>query len=216
MGQKIHPQLFRLGTTAKWQSRWFNSKSYGKWLVEDQLIRKLVFEKFKKAAIADIEIERFAKSTQVTVHTARPGVLIGRGGSGAETFKKEVARLTKGAVEINIQEVRSPETNAAIIANNIAEQIERRIPFRRVIRQTLDSAKQARAQGIRIVIAGRLNGAEIARTETFSFGKVPLHTIKQPIQYAFRTAYTTYGTIGVKVWILRSIKEEAELTEANQ
>ncbi|AKM84777.1 TPA: 30S ribosomal protein S3 [Patescibacteria group bacterium] len=202
MGQKIHPQLFRLGTSAKWQSRWFDTRKYAKWLVEDYQIRKLAFAKFKKAAIADVEIERFANATTVTIHSSRPGVIIGRGGAGVETFKKEVVKLTKTTVEVNIQEVRNPESNAAIVATNIAEQIERRIPFRRVIKQAVDAAKQARVQGVRIVVAGRLNGAEIARTEMLSFGKVPLHTIKQPIEYAFRVAYTTYGTIGIKVWIL--------------
>ncbi|OGB73408.1 30S ribosomal protein S3 [candidate division Kazan bacterium RIFCSPHIGHO2_01_FULL_44_14] len=208
MGQKIHPQLFRLGISSKWQSRWFDTRRYGKWLVEDYRIRALAFDKFKKAAIAEVVIERFANATQVDIYTARPGVIIGRGGSGVEAFKKEVAQLTKGTVEINIHEVRNPETNAAIIANNIAEQIERRMPFRRIVRQAVDAAKQARVQGIRIVVSGRLNGAEIARTEMASFGKVPLHTIKQPIHYAFRTAFTTYGTIGIKVWVLTSEKEE--------
>ncbi len=211
MGQKINPQLFRLGTTAKWQSRWFNTKHYGQWLIEDHRIRALATERFKKAAIAEVEIERFANATHLIIWTARPGVIIGRGGAGVEAFKKEVAKLTNTTVNVDIHEVRDPESNAAIIATNIAEQIERRIPFRRIIRQSVDAAKQARVQGIRIVISGRLNGAEIARTEMFSFGKVPLHTIKQPIDYALRTAYTTYGTIGIKVWVLRSEAAEAAL-----
>ncbi|MFH0905651.1 MAG: 30S ribosomal protein S3 [bacterium] len=205
MGQKVHPYLFRLGQSAKWRSRWFDIKHYGKFAVEDYKIRKLVDKQFKKAAVAFVDIERFGSSVTIAIHTARPGVIIGRGGAGVESFKKEVAKLVgAGAITINIQEVRNPEDSAPIIANNIAEQIERRIPFRRVVKQSIETAKQARAKGIKVIVSGRLNGAEIARTEAFSFGTVPLHTIKQPIDYALRVAYTTYGTIGIKVWVSRS------------
>lgn len=210
MGQKIHPQLFRLGETAGWQSRWFDLKQYAKFLKQDYLIRKLVMNQFKKAAIAQVDIERFGTEVNVTVHTARPGVIIGRGGAGIEALKKRIAKATSSMVNISIQEVHDPETNAAVVASNIAEQIERRIPFRRVIKQAMEAAKQAKAEGIRISVAGRLNGAEIARRETLSFGKVPLHTIKQKIDYAYRTAYTTYGTIGVKVWIIKPADKTEE------
>lgn len=203
MGQKIHPKLFRLGQTATWQSRWFDLKQYTKFLKDDHMIRRLIMDKFKKAAIAEVEIERFGTETNVTVHTARPGVIIGRGGAGIETLKKKISQSASGTININIQEVRNPETNAAVVASNIAEQIERRIPFRRIIKQALEAAKQAKVEGVRISVAGRLNGAEIARRETLSFGKVPLHTIKQKIDYAQRVAYTTYGTIGIKVWIMK-------------
>ncbi len=203
MGQKIHPKLFRLGQTATWQSRWFDLKQYTKFLKDDHMIRRLIMDKFKKAAIAEVDIERFGTEINVTVHTARPGVIIGRGGAGIETLKKKISQSASGTININILEVRNPETNAAVVASNIAEQIERRIPFRRIIKQALEAAKQAKAEGVRISVAGRLNGAEIARRETLTFGKVPLHTIKQKIDYARRTAYTTYGTIGIKVWIVK-------------
>jgi len=203
MGQKIHPKLFRLGQTATWQSRWFDLKRYAKFLKDDHMIRRLIMDKFKKSAIAEVDIERFGTEINVTVHTARPGVIIGRGGAGIETLKKKISQSTSGTININIQEVRNPETNAAVVASNIAEQIERRIPFRRIIKQALEAAKQAKVEGVRISVAGRLNGAEIARRETLSFGKVPLHTIKQKIDYAERIAYTTYGTIGIKVWIVK-------------
>lgn len=168
------------------------------------MIRKVVMEQFKKAAIAQVDIERFGTEINATILTARPGVIIGRGGAGIEALKKKIAKATSSIVNINIQEVRSPETNAAVVASSIAEQIERRIPFRRIIKQALEAAKQAKVDGARISVSGRLNGAEIARRETLSYGKVPLHTIKQNIDYAYRTAYTTYGTIGVKVWIVKS------------
>lgn len=210
MGQKVHPHLFRLGTTTQWKSRWFDRKNYSKFLLEDMAIRKLSKDQFKRG-VADVEIERFGNNLVINLFTSRPGMVIGRGGSGVEEFKKKVKKTTKIAnPTVNIVEIKKPDVHAAVIANNIAEQLERRIPFRRVIRQTLEAAKQARVQGIRISIAGRLNGAEIARRETFSHGKVPLHTIKYAIDYADTTAFTTYGTIGIKVWTLPATEEKAE------
>jgi len=208
MGQKIHPHLFRLGTSSQWHSRWFDIKNYPKLLLEDYKIRQLVNDKFRKS-VTDLDIERVGADLTLNIITSRPGVIIGRGGAGVEEIKKMIKQLTQTAnVNVNIQEVSNPETSAAVIANNIIEQIEKRIPFRRAIKQSLESARQAKAEGVRIVISGRLNGAEIARREVFSFGKVPLHTIKRFIDYAFRTAYTTYGTIGVKVWVLAETAEE--------
>lgn len=202
MGQKIHPHLFRLGITSTWRSRWLDSKNYPRLLLEDYRIRMATNNKFKKA-VTDLEIERVGNEINLIIWTSRPGMIIGRGGAGVEDLKKILKPLAStSTINITIQEVPNPESSAAVIATNIVEQIEKRIPFRRAIRQSIESAKQARVQGIRIVIAGRLNGAEIARREVFGFGKVPLHTIKYFIDYAFRTAYTTYGTIGVKVWIL--------------
>jgi small subunit ribosomal protein S3 len=210
MGQKIHPHLFRLGINAKWHSRWFDAKNYPKMLLEDYKIRQLINEKFKRS-ISDLDIERVGAELTVNILTSRPGVIIGRGGAGVEDIKKQIKQLTKtNTVNVNIQEVRNPETSASVIANNIVEQIEKRIPFRRAVKQAIESAKQARAEGVRIVIAGRLNGAEIARREVFAYGKVPLHTIKRFIDYSFRTAYTTYGTIGVKVWVLADQPETDE------
>lgn len=202
MGQKINPHLFRLGVTSAWKARWLDTKNYSKLLLEDYHIRRIANAKLKKAA-SDLEIERVGNDINLIVWTARPGVIIGRGGAGIEELKQAIKpALHGGNLNINIQEIRNPDISAAVIANNIVEQIEKRIPFRRAIKQAVEGAKQSKAQGIRIVIAGRLNGAEIARREVFSFGKVPLHTIKHFIDYAFKTAYTTYGTIGVKVWVL--------------
>lgn len=214
MGQKIHPQLFRLGTTTTWKAKWFaNAHNYSKFLLEDFKIRKIVTDKVKRGA-SDIEIERFGNELTVNLFTSRPGMIIGRGGSGVEDLKKLLKKNVSAAnLTINIREVKRPDTNAAVIANNIIEQIERRIPFRRAMKQAMEAAKQAHVQGIRISIAGRLNGAEIARRETLSFGSVPLHTVKAKIDYASKTAYTTYGTIGVKVWVQDAeefTKEEVE------
>jgi len=202
MGQKVHPHLFRLGTTTQWKSRWFDRKNYSKNLLEDLQIRKLVAVQFKRG-VAETDIERFGNNLVINLHTSRPGMVIGRGGSGVEEFKKKLKKvISTDNPTVNIIEIKNPDANAAVITNNIVEQIERRIPFRRAVKQTMESAKQARVQGIRISLAGRLNGAEIARRETFSYGKVPLHTIKYAIDYAESTAHTTYGTIGVKVWTL--------------
>lgn len=202
MGQKIHPHLFRLGVTSHWRTRWFDAKNYPKLLLQDYQVRKLINDKLKRA-VADLEIERVGADLTVIIMTSRPGVIIGRGGAGIEDLKKAIKKLTKiNNVNINIQEIHNPDTSASVIAGNIVEQIEKRIPFRRAVKQAIEAAKQARAEGIRIVIAGRLNGAEIARREVFAYGKVPLHTVKRFIDYSFRTAYTTYGTIGVKVWVM--------------
>jgi len=202
MGQKIHPQLLRLGITTQWKSKWFEAKNYAKYLLEDYRIRETVNAQFKRA-VADIEIERFGNQLAINLYTSRPGVIIGRGGSGVEELKKKLKPVISAIhLDVNIREIKRPDTNAAVIANSIVEQIERRIPFRRAMKQAMEAAKQARVEGIRISIAGRLNGAEIARRETLSFGKVPLHTIKAPIDFAGKTAHTTYGTIGVKVWTL--------------
>lgn len=203
MGQKIHPKLFRLGQTTTWSSRWFDTKNYHVFLLQDYRIREAINTRFPKSGIAEIEIERFGSEIKVTINSSRPGVIIGRGGAGIEAVKKDIKKsIAKEKLEIEIKEIRNPESNAAVVAGGIAEQIERRLPFRRAAKQAVEAAKQANVQGIRISIAGRLNGADIARREMFNYGKVPLHTIKQPIDYALRTAATTYGTIGVKVWIL--------------
>lgn len=208
MGQKINPKLFRLGVSTTWQSRWFDNRNYPKFLLEDYKIRKVILTKFKKA-VTEVSIDRFGKDVNVTIHTSRPGVLIGRGGSGVEELKKTIKVISSlPNVSINIHEIRNPEIVAGVVANSIVEQIEKRIPFRRAIKQALEAAKQAKAEGVRIVVSGRLNGAEIARTESLSYGKVPLHTIKHFIDYSSKTAFTTYGTIGVKVWITRERDDE--------
>ncbi len=210
MGQKIHPRLLRLGTSTTWRARWFDTKNYAVYLLEDVNIRRVTNEKFKKA-ISDIEIERTGTELTINLYTSKPGVIIGRGGAGIEDLKKILKPVISSVkLNVNIHEIKRPDTNAAVIANSIAEQIERRIPFRRAMKQAMEAAKQARVQGIKIVVAGRLNGAEIARTESLSYGKVPLHTIKYPIDYAARTAMTTYGTIGIKVWTLDEVQPNDE------
>ncbi len=207
MGQKINPKLFRLGNTTTWSSRWFDDKHYAKFLLADYHIRAITLKKFKRA-VADIDIERTGTNLIVNVSTARPGVIIGRGGAGVEELKNDIKKIAGGNVTVNIVEIKNPEGSAAVIANSIVEQIEKRIPFRRALKQSLESAKQARVEGAKVTVAGRLNGAEIARTESLSYGKIPLHTIKHHIDYAARTALTTYGTIGVKVWISPRVEEE--------
>jgi small subunit ribosomal protein S3 len=216
MGQKIHPHLMRLGVTSNWKARWMDTKNYAKLLLSDYNIRKVTYIKLKRAA-SDLEIERVGNDVNLIIWTSRPGVIIGRGGAGIEELKKALKPyVLVGNLNINIQEIRNPDISAAVIANNIVEQIEKRIPFRRAIKQAIEAAKQSKAQGVRIVIAGRLNGAEIARREVFSFGKVPLHTIKYFIDYAFKTAFTTYGTIGVKVWVLPPEIKEGEVDNHSQ
>jgi len=216
MGQKIHPHLMRLGVTSNWKARWMDPKNYAKLLLSDYHIRRIAYAKLKRAA-SDLEIERVGNDVNLIVWTSRPGVIIGRGGAGVEELKKALKPyVLVGNLNINIQEIRNPDISAAVIANNIVEQIEKRIPFRRAIKQAIESAKQSRAQGVRIVIAGRLNGAEIARREVFSFGKVPLHTIKYFIDYSFKTAFTTYGTIGVKVWVLPPEVKEGEIEDHSE
>ena len=211
MGQKINPHLFRLGVTSGWSSRWFDTRNFAKWLLEDYRIRELINRRFKRAATT-IDIERFGSELKVTIMTSKPGVIIGKGGGGVEELKVDLKALSSvPTVTVDVKEIKSPDASAAVIANNIAEQIERRIPFRRAIKQAIEAGKQARVEGMRIVIAGRLNGAEIARREVLSFGKVPLHTIKSRIDYAFRTAFTTYGTIGVKVWVKPNAADEVEV-----
>jgi len=203
MGQKVNPISARLGYTARWRSRWLDTKNYAHHLLADRQIRQIITQELKKAAVARIEIERFSKDTIVNVYSARPGVVIGRGGAGIEKLRAKIKQAIGADIKLNIVEVKNPEANAAVVAGQIVEQIERRIPFRRAIRGTLDAAKRAHVDGIKIIIAGRLNGAEIARRELFISGKIPLHTFRHYIDYAAHTAHTTYGTIGVKVWIFK-------------
>ena len=203
MGQKINPISNRLGYTARWRSRWFDIKQYPTYLLEDHKIRTTISKDLRKASIARIDIERLGQDTIINIVTARPGMIIGHGGAGIEGLRKKIKKLIGHEVKINIIEVRDPETNAAIIANQIVEQIERRLPFRRAAKGAMGAAERARVDGIKIVISGRLNGAEIARTETFVYGKVPLHTFREFIDYALREANTTYGVIGVKVWTFK-------------
>jgi len=206
MGKKINPFLHRLSTIRDWKSRWFNSSNYQEYLREDVELREFLEEKLKKAAVEDIIIERSSNSMVVNIHSARPGIVIGRGGTGAEELKAEITKKVNGKVEIkvNIVEIRNSELSSKLVAQSVAEQIEKRVPFRRVLKQTMERTMQNKqAQGVKITVAGRLNGAEMARTEWLSEGKIPLQTIRADIDFAKYTARTTYGAIGIKVWIYK-------------
>jgi small subunit ribosomal protein S3 len=203
MGQKAHPTSLRLGYNIDWQSRWLDMKHYAKYLLEDDKIRNFLMEKFRQAGVSKIDIERIRGEIEINLHTARPGVVIGRGGAGIETLRKQIAKYTSSEVQINIHEVKSPETDAAIIASQIVTQIEKRIPFRRAIKSAIDNAMKSKVKGIKIAVAGRLNGAEIARNEKLGKGTIPLHTLRKKIDFSLRVARTTYGSIGVKVWVYK-------------
>ncbi len=201
MGQKVHPHGLRLGIIRTWESRWYAEKDYAGLLHEDMRIRKFLKRKLYHAGIARIEIERAANKLKITIWTARPGIVIGKKGAEIENLKRELASYTSKEVFINIQEVRKAEVNAQLVAENVATQLERRIAFRRAMKKAVTSAMKLGAKGIKIHSAGRLGGSEMARSEWYREGRVPLHTLRADIDYGFAEANTTYGKIGVKVWI---------------
>ena len=204
MGQKINPIGFRLGINRTWDSRWFANKGeYSKLLHEDLKIRRELMKLLKQAAVSKIVIERPHRKCRVTVHSARPGIVIGKKGADIDKLKKAVSRMTDAEVVINIVEIRKPEIDARLVAENIAQQLERRVAFRRAMKRAVQSAMRLGAQGIRINCSGRLGGAEIARVEWYREGRVPLHTLRADIDYGTATAKTTYGTCGVKVWVFK-------------
>ena len=203
MGQKVHPVGLRLGIIRDWDGRWFAEKDYATFLHEDIKIRRLIKEKLYNAGIARVEIERAANRIKVTIHTARPGMVIGRVGTEVEKLRKELEELTSKQIALNIAEVKTPELNAQLVAENIAAQLEKRVSFRRAMKQAINRTMRFGALGMKVACSGRLMGAEIARTEGYSEGKVPLHTLRADIDYGFSEANTTYGKIGVKVWINR-------------
>jgi len=203
MGQKVHPIGFRLGIIKTWDSRWFSQKNYATLLHEDIKIRKIVKERLMHAGVSKVEIERAGQKAKINIHTARPGIIIGKKGAEVDKLKKDLESMTGKQMYINIQEIRRPELDAQLVAENIALQLERRIAFRRAMKKAVTSALRLGAQGIKITCAGRLAGAEIARTEWYREGRVPLHTLRADIQYGFFEAKTTMGQIGVKVWIYR-------------
>jgi small subunit ribosomal protein S3 len=203
MGQKVHPIGFRLGVIKTWDSRWFSEKNYAALLHEDLKIRKIVKERLMHAGVSKIEIERAGQKAKINIHTARPGIIIGKKGAEVDKLKKDLETMTGKQMYINIQEIRRPELDAQLVAENIALQLERRIAFRRAMKKSVTSALRLGAQGIKIMCAGRLAGGEIARTEWYREGRVPLHTLRADIQYGFFEAKTTMGQIGVKVWIYR-------------
>jgi small subunit ribosomal protein S3 len=203
MGQKVHPIGFRIGVIKTWDSRWFSQKNYAALLHEDLKIRKIVKERLMHAGVSKIEIERAGQKAKINIHTARPGIIIGKKGAEVDKLKKDLETMTGKQMYINIQEIRRPELDAQLVAENIALQLERRIAFRRAMKKSVTSALRLGAQGIKIMCAGRLAGGEIARTEWYREGRVPLHTLRADIQYGFFEAKTTMGQIGVKVWIYR-------------
>ncbi|HET7716531.1 MAG TPA: 30S ribosomal protein S3 [Bauldia sp.] len=204
MGQKVNPVGLRLGVNRTWDSRWFASRGeYGKLLHEDMKIREALMEDLKQAAVSKIVIERPHKKCRVTIHSARPGIVIGKKGADIEKLRKKVAKLTDSEVHINIVEVRKPEIDATLVAQSIAQQLERRVAFRRAMKRAVQSAMRLGAEGIRISCGGRLGGAEIARTEWYREGRVPLHTLRADVDFGQATANTAYGTCGVKVWIFK-------------
>lgn len=211
MGQKVNPIIFRIGNIHSWKSKWFSKKDYGSYLKQDVLIRKYIRSKYSDASIASIEIERFSNSVTIIIHTSKPGFIIGRGGHGVEELKNLLKKKFVGntvGLNINIVEVADPNLNAELVAQNMITDIEKRLPYRRVLRQALARMERAGAKGARVMVSGRLNGAEIARSEMLSIGKLPLHTLRADIQYSRGTAHTMYGTIGIKVWIYKGEKFE--------
>jgi len=203
MGQKVNPIGLRLGINRTWDSRWFSRKGYGDLLHDDLKLRKFLAGRLRQAALSKVLIERAARRTRITLHSARPGVIIGKKGADIDKLRGDIAKVTKSEVSLNIVEIRKPEIEAKLIADSIAQQLERRVAFRRAMKRAVQSAMRFGAQGIRINCSGRLGGAEIARMEWYREGRVPLHTLRAEIGYGFAQAYTTYGVIGVKTWIFR-------------
>jgi small subunit ribosomal protein S3 len=203
MGQKTHPYGFRLGVIKTWTSKWYEDKNYAKWLHEDLALRKKIRTDHAHAGIAGVEIERAANKVKVIIQTSRPGIIIGKRGAGVEQLRGDLQKLTSNELFVDIQEVRKAETNAQLVAENIATQLERRVAFRRAMKKAVSTAMKFGVKGIRVYAGGRLGGAEIARSEKYREGRVPLHTLRADIEFGTATAKTTYGTIGVKCWIFK-------------
>ena len=212
MGQKVHPIGMRLGIIRDWSSKWYaGNRNYANTLISDLQLRDFLKRRLSNAAVSKIVIERPAQNISVTIHTARPGIVIGKKGEDIEKLRKELAAMAGKPVHLSVEEVRKPELDAQLVAESIAQQLEKRIMFRRAMRRAVTNAMRLRAEGIKVMVAGRLNGAEIARTEWYREGRVPLHTLRADIDYGFAEARTTYGIIGVKVWIFKGevFEEEA-------
>ena len=203
MGHKVHPTGFRLGVIKDWQSKWYSDTNYDEFVLEDVKLRETIRKKYPEAAISLIEIDRQAKDVTITLYTARPGIVIGRGGQRVDEMRAYLEGLVGKKIRLNIQEVRQPELDAYLVARSVAEQIERRIAYRRAMKQAIFRTIQAGAKGIKVSCAGRLGNAEIARRQTSHEGQVPLHTLRADIDYGFTEAHTTYGLIGVKVWVYK-------------
>jgi small subunit ribosomal protein S3 len=203
MGQKVNPVGLRIGIIRDWESKWYAEKDFGKLLMEDVRIREYLKKKLKDSAVSRFEIERATNRVNITIFTAKPGMVIGKGGAEIEVIRNHIVSMTEKKVQINISEIKSPDLEAILVAESIAQQLERRVSFRRALKQAMQRSNRAGAKGIKISVSGRLGGAEIARTEGYSEGTVPLHTLRADIDYGTAEAHTTFGRIGVKVWIYR-------------
>jgi len=212
MGQKVHPIGFRLGFNKTWRSRWYAEKDYASLLHEDLALKKSLKKRFAHAGVSRIEIERAANKLKITIYTSRPGIIIGRKGQEVDKLKQEVQKRTGKEVFINIQEILKPELDAQLVCESVALQLEKRIAFRRAMRKAVDAALRFGARGIKIRVSGRLNGAEIARSEWYLHGQLPLHTLRADIDYGFHEAHTTFGQIGVKTWIYRGESDAGQKT----
>jgi len=217
MGQKTHPYGFRLGVTKTWRSRWFASKrGFGTLLAEDAMIRRILKKKLESASVPKIQIERAANRCRITIYTARPGVVIGRKGAEIDKIKEELSKVTGKEVYVDIQEVKQPEIDAQLVAENVALQLERRISFRRAMKKSVQTAMDFGALGIKIRCSGRLGGAELSRVETYHEGSVPLHTLRANVDYGFAEAKTVYGVLGVKCWICRGEIKRGETSSSEK
>ncbi|MCB9029818.1 MAG: 30S ribosomal protein S3 [Deltaproteobacteria bacterium] len=206
MGQKVHPTGLRVGIIENWRSRWFGQKEFARYIGEDFKIRKYVHDRLKAAGIARMEIERAAARVKVNIYTAKPGLVIGKKGKDIEDLRRDLRNLVKRDVALNIIEVRKPDLDSQLVGNNVAFQLERRVNYRRAVKDAIGRSMRMGAEGIKVMVSGRLNGAEIARSETYREGRVPLHTLRAEIDYALSEAHTTYGVIGIKVWIFKGEK----------
>jgi small subunit ribosomal protein S3 len=201
MGQKVHPEAMRVGYIHDWKSNWFAEKNFGDFLIEDVRIRDHITNKLAHAGLSDITIRKDAAEVEVNIHTARPGIVIGKSGSEVDALRRDLHRITGKSIKVNILEIKRPELDAKLVAQSIAEQLQNRVAFRRAMKRALTSAMRSGAKGVKIQVSGRLGGAEMARTEGYSDGRVPLHTLRADIDYGFHEARTTFGRIGVKVWV---------------
>ena len=216
MGQKVNPIGLRVGIIRSWESRWFSEKNYRQWLAEDIKLREFVKERFFGAGVSRVEIERAPGKVKVTIHTARPGVVIGKGGAGVDELRTLLSKRVDANVFVNIVEVRKPETNAQLVAESIAQQLTKRIAFRRAMKKAITQAMKFGVKGVKVNLSGRLGGAEMSRTERYHEGRVPLHTLRADIEYGYTIARTTYGAIGVKVWVYKGevLEEKKSIRKA--
>ena len=201
MGQKVHPEAMRVGYIHEWKSNWFNEKNFAEYLAEDVKVREHIVGKLSHAGLSDITIRKDSNELEVNIHTARPGIVIGKSGTEVDALRRDLHRITKKQIKVNILEIKRPELDAKLVAQSIAEQLQNRVAFRRAMKRALTSAMRSGAKGVKVQVAGRLGGAEMARTESYSDGRVPLHTMRADIDYGFYEARTTFGRIGVKCWV---------------